>query len=96
MTTIQRIIKPFIILPVLLLLAASCSKSNDPGAVTPDPVVPPISGSVPFYKLQRVENFAAPANDANPTAPQPTIYFSLENKQITAANLAQTTAGISL
>lgn len=96
MKTLQNIkyaIRPLLILPALaLLLVTSCSKSSDPNPVDPvKPVDPPVSGSVPFYKLQRVENFAAPADDANPTAPQPTIYFSLENKQPTAANLAQTT-----
>lgn len=62
---------------MLILLVTSCSKNED---VTPEPTVP-AGGSVPFYTLQRVENFQAEADDSNPTAARPAKYFSLENKQ---------------
>lgn len=80
-----------LMLLIALLIMASCSKSNDP---TPTPEVKPPAnngGTVPFYKVQRVENFAAPTDDANPTAPAVTVYYSLENKEITPASYAQTT-----
>ena len=80
-----------LMLMVTLLIMTSCSKSNDP---TPAPEVKPPAnngGTVPFYKVQRVENFAAPTDDANPTAPAVTVYYSLENKEIAPAIYAQTT-----
>lgn len=77
-------------LSVIALVITSCSKKNDPAPEKP--IVDPVenTGSVPFYKVQRVENFAAPTDDSNPTAPAPTIYFSLENKQAAPADYAQT------
>jgi hypothetical protein len=69
----------FIIL-MFTILMASCSKKDD---VSPEPTKPepPTGGSVPFYKLQRVDNFQAETDDSNPTAEKPPKYFNLENKE---------------
>lgn len=91
----KRTTKPSGLTRILLIagflgiMFTACSKSGDP---IPDPIDPLIpTGTVPYYKLQRVENFAAPTDDANPTAPAVTVFYSLENKEIVPANYAQTT-----
>ena len=76
-----------IILSMALLVLSSCSKGSDP---VPEPVIPQPTGTVPYYKLQRVENFAVETDDTDPTAPKNPAYFSLENKAIVEANLAKT------
>ncbi|MBB6125980.1 HmuY family protein [Mucilaginibacter lappiensis] len=68
------------VLTIAGMLFSSCSKSNDP-APDPKPDTPVQTGSVPFYKLQRVENLYVQSDDSNPTTELPPIYFSLENKE---------------
>lgn len=74
-----------------LLMAAtftvSCSKEDDP---KPEEEVPEETSTVPFYKLQRVENFAVETDDKNPTETKSAAYFSLETKKETPANYAKT------
>ncbi|MES2454655.1 MAG: HmuY family protein [Bacteroidota bacterium] len=77
---------------VLIALVAatftvSCSKNED---LKPEEEVPEESSSVPFYKLQRVDNFAVETDDKNPTETKSAAYFSLETKQETPANYAKT------
>ncbi|MDN5288814.1 MAG: HmuY protein [Mucilaginibacter sp.] len=81
--------KWFYLLTMTSLFFTACSKKNDPTPV-PEPVTPVASGSVPFYKLQRVENFLAPADDSAPTTAPPVVYFSLENKEQTPADYQKT------
>ncbi|TDQ09781.1 HmuY family protein [Pedobacter metabolipauper] len=69
-----------------LLLFTSCSKSDDPTPETEEPE----GSAVPFYKLQRVENFAVETDDANPTVPKGAAYFSLETKKETPLSYAKT------
>ncbi|MGN8068471.1 HmuY family protein [Mucilaginibacter sp. 22184] len=77
------------VLTIAGMLFSSCSKSNNP---EPDPKTdtPAASGSVPFYKLQRVENFSAPTDDSAPTTAPPVLYFSLENKAQAPADYQKT------
>ena len=82
---VQQTIKQLAIFTLVILLFMSCSKSEDP-----EPEVPPESETVPYYKLQRVENFAVETDDANPTANKPPAYFSLENKKEILATFAKT------
>lgn len=77
---------------MLVLLAAatftvSCSKEKD---LKPEEEIPEESSTVPFYKLQRVENFAVETDDKNPTETKSAAYFSLETKKETPANYAKT------
>lgn len=78
-----------LIVSLIAVIISSCSKNND---ITPNIQEPSVSNDpIPFYKLQRVENFAAPTDDSNPTAPAVTVFYSLENKEITQPAYAQTT-----
>jgi hypothetical protein len=80
----------FMLTAVSILLTA-CSKDNEvvpekkPGTETPNP-----NGTVPYYKLQRVENFLAPVDDSQPTTPPPVVFFSLANKEQVAAEFKTT------
>jgi hypothetical protein len=71
------------------LFFTACSKNDNP-TPTPTPDPPVQTGSVPFYKLQRVENLYAPADDTNPAASLPPLYYSLENKGQITADFAKT------
>ncbi|MCD8740989.1 HmuY family protein [Mucilaginibacter roseus] len=81
----------FFMLTVVSVLFTACSKDNDvvpddkTGTETPNP-----NGTVPYYKIQRVENFLAPIDDSQPTTPPPVVYFSLENKEEVAAEFKKT------
>ncbi len=73
------------------LLFTSCAKDED---IVPDDnkgtEAPTPHGTVPYYKLQRVENFLAPADDSAPTTPPPVVLFSLENKEQVSADFKTT------
>lgn len=77
------------VLTIAGVLFSSCSKSNDP-APESKPDTPVQTGTVPFYKLQRVENLYAQSDDSNPTTELPPIYFSLENKEQEPATYQKT------
>lgn len=81
-----RSIKKLVLFASAILLLSSCSKSEDP-----EPELPPESATVPYYKLQRVENFAVETDDANPTVTKGNVYFSLETKKEAPSNYAKTT-----
>ncbi|GAA4341755.1 hypothetical protein GCM10023149_54260 [Mucilaginibacter gynuensis] len=91
-STIKNNLKWLCSIAVAALLFTACSKENN----TPEPDketgihTPVTAGKVPFYKLQRVENFLAPADDSAPTTPPPTVYFSLENKEQTPVEYVKT------
>ncbi len=55
----------------------ACSKSNSPET---EPELPPEGAQVTFYKVHRVENLAAEADDKNPTVAKKAVFFSLETK----------------
>ena len=84
-TKISGTMTKLILSSMVLLMLSSCSKSSDP---VPEPPQP--AGSVPYYKLQRVENFAVETDDTDPTAAKNPAYFSLGNKAIIEANFAKT------
>lgn len=72
---------------VLAITFTACKKDE----VSPEPVKPEeTAGTVPYYKLQRVENFAA-TTDNNTTTAAPTVYFSLENRASVIADYVKTT-----
>lgn len=78
------------LLAITGVLFTACSKKNDP-APTPAPDPTPVApGLVSFYKLTRVENLYAPADDNNPAATLPPLYYSLENKIQITADFAKT------
>ena len=95
MTNTEKYMKPKFIQPAkrIFLLAiipfmiSACAKSEDP---TPETAPEVITGTVPFYKVQRVENFAVETDDANPTVPKSAAYYSLENKMEIKAAFAKT------
>ena len=95
MTNTEKYMKPKFIQPAkrIFLLAiipfmiSACSKSED---ATPETEPEVITGTVPFYKVQRVENFAVETDDANPTVPKSAAYYSLENKMEIKAAFAKT------
>lgn len=61
---------------VIAIFATACTKNKD---IAPEEPVT-AGTTVPFYKLQRVENLAAETDDKNPTVPKTEVLFSLENK----------------
>jgi hypothetical protein len=71
----------------IILLLGACSKSNNQKA---EDELPPESANVPFFKLQRVENFAVETDDKNPTEIKAATYFSLETKTEAPAKYAKT------
>ena len=73
---------------IISILSVSCSKDEE---ITPEePPVEESTGSVPFYKLQRVENLAAETDDKNPTVPKTEVLYSLENKTEQPLTFAKT------
>lgn len=67
---------------------SACSKDDD--LVPPAPEPPePVSGI--YYKLQRVENFYIPTDDANPLIVPATVFYNLESKKIVSPALQKTT-----
>jgi hypothetical protein len=79
--------KWFYLLAIISVLFTGCSKDDE---VTPKTEEPAPNGIVPYYKLQRVQNFLAPADDSAPTTPPPVVYYSLENKEQVAADFKTT------
>lgn len=85
-----------LMLGMLLSLSMSCSKDDGPEVEKPTPAPvdtvksPVYAGTVPLYKLQRVENLAVETDDKNPTVPKLAAYFSLENKEEVPALYAKT------
>ena len=66
----------------LSLVFAACSDDNDAAPDTPpETEEPQPKGTVPYYKVQRVENFLAPTEAGAPAARPAVVYFSLENKE---------------
>lgn len=70
------------------LILSSCSKKDD-SQPTPTPEPEKVNNTVAFYKLQRVENFAA-TKENNSTVIPATVYFSLENKTGVTISYAKT------
>lgn len=78
-----------VLLAGIIILCAACSKNGNTGPDQPEPEKPQ-QGSVPFFKLQRVENFSVETDDKNPTEAKTAAYFSLENKEEIKALYAKT------
>lgn len=71
--------KNYFLLFSICIAMLSCGKDSE---IQPDNKPDDeTSTTVPFYKLQRVENFHAQVTDESPTTPSPTVFFSLENKK---------------
>lgn len=64
----------------IITLSLACSKSDSPVPEKPEPEKPG-QGAIPFFKLQRVQNFSVETDDKNPTQAKNAAYFSLENKE---------------
>jgi hypothetical protein len=75
---------------LLLISLISCSKKNDSLPEEPDPDDTTNTGN--FYKLMRFENLMidTTGGDSNPTAPKPTVFFSLEDKKEVTASYQKT------
>ncbi len=71
---------------LLMLMAAACSKKDTP---QPDPQPEEKTNPTAFYKLQRVENFAATTDDNAAVIPA-TVFFSLENNAGVIPDYAKT------
>jgi hypothetical protein len=86
----KRFLSCISMLAMAVLLLSSCSKTDN---VTPDPTPETPTrdaDKVPYYKLQRVENFAAQTDDQNPTTPKTELLFSLDYKKEQPASYAKT------
>lgn len=80
-----------LMLALLVSVSTSCSKNDNPVTEKPIPLDPLVApGKVPFYKLQRVENFRVETDDKNPTEVKLTAYFSLDNKEEVPVSFAKT------
>lgn len=90
MYIVKKSITGFVLIGLLAMYATACKKEaaakedEEPGI---DTTTTP-TDSV-FYKLTRVQNFAATTTDDANNAP-PTLYFSLESKKEIAATYAKT------
>ena len=88
MNTIDKYLKKYsslLLMGLVISMVSACSKDdagNNEGPLEP--------GKVEFYKIQRVGNLAAETDDLNPTVPKKAVYFSLEDKQEVALNMAKT------
>jgi hypothetical protein len=90
MYTVKKNITGFVLIGLLALSVTACkkdaaAKEEEQGI---DTTATPGADTV-FYKLKRVQNFAATAVDDANNAP-PTLYYSLESKKEIAAAYAKT------
>lgn len=87
-----NIFRPLVMLIGLLgiaLLVPSCSKEQQDKLKEE---IPNETSTVPFYRLQRVENFKGDTTDTDPMGDKPLLLFSLEQKKIIEVKFQKTTA----
>lgn len=70
----------FLALLTVCTMAVSCSKNDEKPETEPE-IPAPTTPTVPYYKVQRVENFAVETDDANPTERKTSAIFSLRYKK---------------
>src|SRR5688572_24632838 len=90
MYIVKKNIAGFVLVGLLAMYVTACKK--DAAAKEEEQVVDTTTtpgGDTVFYKLTRVQNFAATAIDDANNAP-PTLYYSLESKKEIAAAYAKT------